>query len=247
MTSAMSIETTRPLAAGYALSVGDDELLVGHVLTSVAGWGPELEINIAISSMGQDEIGHARRLYDYALRSTAEAERHAYETPAERLGVSALAKSYPRRWESLLARQLMYELADQARLEILRGCGVEALAALAAEIEHEERYHRDFWRTWLTSTLAQGESAVARVQSEIDSYWPAAGSMFEVEDSVEDELGVAPGTFAAARDQYLRELSGVLEENGLVVPAGNSSPVDDSLAEMLAEMRVVYDTAPGQW
>jgi 1,2-phenylacetyl-CoA epoxidase catalytic subunit len=85
------------------------------------------------------------------------------------------------------------------------------------------------------------------VQSEIDSYWPAAGSMFEVEDSVEDELGVAPGTFAAARDQYLRELSGVLEENGLVVPAGNSSPVDDSLAEMLAEMRVVYDTAPGQW
>ena len=39
--------------AGLLVRLSDDDLLTGHVLTSVAGWGPELEINIALSSMGR--------------------------------------------------------------------------------------------------------------------------------------------------------------------------------------------------
>ena len=64
---------------GLVIRLADDDLLTGHVLTSVAGWGPELEINIALSSMGQDEIGHARRLYALVIPDRADIERFVYE------------------------------------------------------------------------------------------------------------------------------------------------------------------------
>lgn len=249
-----AVTTGEDIGSGYVAAVADDELLVGHVLTSVAGWGPELEINIAVSSIGQDEIGHARRLYELGLGGPVAAERRVYESPAADLGACRLVRSYPRRWESLVVRQFLYEEGDHVRLGLLRGCSQPGLAALAEEMEHEERYHRDFWRTWLDSTAGKGADAKHRLQAELDCYWPVAGSLLEIPTDVETVLGLEAGTFATALDDHLQSLVDRLAEHGLRVPdvvvansrAEGAGP-DDRLDEMLAEMRSVYADAPGSW
>jgi ring-1,2-phenylacetyl-CoA epoxidase subunit PaaC len=45
------------------LALADDELVLGHRHSEWTGWAPYLEEDLAFSSIGQDEVGHARLLY----------------------------------------------------------------------------------------------------------------------------------------------------------------------------------------
>ncbi len=241
-----------PLAAGSAVNdaltgLADDELLIGHVLTSVAGWGPELEINIALSSMGQDEIGHARRLY--ALVAGADIERMVYERPAIEFRASPLARTCPVEWELLLARQFLYESAADARAAVLAHSDVGELATLVTEMQHEERYHLDFWLTWLRTTAGRSADTRDRVQRALDQMWPLAAASFLPgrAAAVEEGLGLPDGALARARDMWLSQTHAACEELGLRLRDGNPDPQLDRLEEMLGEMRSVYQTAPGRW
>jgi ring-1,2-phenylacetyl-CoA epoxidase subunit PaaC len=239
------------LAAGGAVSdaltgLADDELLMGHVLTSVAGWGPELEINIALSSMGQDEIGHARRLY--ALVAGGDMERMVYERPATEFRASPLARTRPVEWELLLARQFLYESAADARAAVLARSELGELATLVTEMQHEERYHLDFWVTWLRTTAGRS-GARDRVQGALDQMWPVATASFLPgrTAAVEEGLRLPEGALARARDMWLSKTHAACEELGLRLHDGCPDPQLDRLEEMLGEMRSVYRTAPGRW
>jgi len=238
---------------GVLTMLADDELLTGHVLTSVAGWGPELEINIALSSMGQDELGHARRLY--ALIAGADGvDRMVYERPAAGFRAGPLARTCPAEWELLLARQFLYETADAARVAVLARCGAGDLAALAAEMEHEERYHLDFWHTWLRTTTARSATARDRVQRALDLMWPLATMSFlpgsflpPGPGAAEAALGLPDGALGRARDQWADAARTACAGLGLELRDGAPDPGLDRLGEMLDEMRCVYQTAPGSW
>ena len=106
------------------------------MLTSLAGWGPELEINIALSSMGQDEIGHARRLYGLVAGGPAATERLVYERPGAEFLASPLARTYPTEWEGLLARQYLYETADAARAAVLAKAADPDFGGLVTEMSY---------------------------------------------------------------------------------------------------------------
>ncbi len=228
--------------------LADDELLTGHVLTSVAGWGPELEINIALSSMGQDEIAHAQQFYALAFGSDG-VERAAYERPPAAFRASALARTYPAEWERLLARQFLYETASAARAAVLADACVAELAALVTEMEHEERYHLDFWRTWLRTTTTRSAGARDRVQRAFDRMWPLATISFlpERPDAVEAALGLPAEALHLARDGWLSATQAACGQLGLSLANGNPDPELDRLELMLGEMRCVYQTAPGRW
>ncbi|HUY44453.1 MAG TPA: Phenylacetic acid catabolic protein [Streptosporangiaceae bacterium] len=253
MTSAGRMPPPGPLPVGSAVSdaltgLADDELLTGHVLTSVAGWGPELEINIALSSMGQDEIGHARRLYALG-DSEGEVDRMVYERPPAEFRASVLARTYPAEWELLLARQFLYETAGAARAAVLAGSCVDDLALLVAEMEHEERYHLDFWHTWLRTTTARSAGARDRVQRALDQMWPLATVSFlpERPGAVEEALGLPDGALQRARDEWISATHAACGQLGLRLCEGTPDPGLDRLDAMLSEMRYVYRTAPGRW
>ena len=228
--------------------LADDELLTGHVLTSLAGWGPELEINIALSSMGQDEIGHARRLYAL-VAGDDEVERMVYERPPGEFRASVLARTYPAEWELLLARQFLYETAGAALAAVLARSRMVEVAMLVTEMEHEERYHLDFWRTWLRTTTTRSAGARDRVQRALDQMWPLATMSFLPGGggAAEEGLGVPDGALGEARDEWLSATHVACGELGLSLREGTPDPRLDRLGEMLGEMRYVYQTAPGRW
>jgi ring-1,2-phenylacetyl-CoA epoxidase subunit PaaC len=233
----------------FLVGVADDELLTGHVLTSVAGWGPELELNIAMSSIGQDEIGHARRLYEFLLGDRAEVERFVYERPAAEFRATALTRTYPSRWESVLVRSYLYETADAARTAALADSGRPDVGALFAEMVHEERYHLDFWATWLRSTVSKGAEGRRRVQQALDEVWPLAQASFGPSVPEDDEagLGLAAGTLSGAYRGWAADVATVTAELGLELREDGRATLPDALDAMLDEMRFVYRTAPGSW
>jgi phenylacetate-CoA oxygenase PaaI subunit len=239
--------------ADLVIRLADDDLLTGHVLTSVAGWGPELEINIALSSMGQDEIGHARRLYALVIPDRVEIERFVYERPAAEFRAGALARTYPREWEALLARQYLGETADAARAAVLGRSTRPGFAALLEEMGHEQRYHLDFWSAWLATTSGRSAGARQRVQHALDQMWPLAAASFLPDEpaATERALGLPAGALEAARRDWAGSVRQACGPLGLEVRDGagqsDADPAPDRLTDMLGEMRYVYATAPGSW
>ena len=50
--------------ASLLFALADDELILGHRLSEWTGWVPYIEEDLALSSIAQDEIAHARMLLD---------------------------------------------------------------------------------------------------------------------------------------------------------------------------------------
>ena len=47
-----------------AFALADDELVLGHRHAEWTGWAPHIEEDLAFSSIAQDEMAHARLLYE---------------------------------------------------------------------------------------------------------------------------------------------------------------------------------------
>ena len=54
----------RAAIAGLLLTMADDEFVIGFRDSEWTGIAPMLEEDVAFSSLAQDEIGHARLLYE---------------------------------------------------------------------------------------------------------------------------------------------------------------------------------------
>ena len=68
------------------LSMADDEFVIGFSDSEWTGIGPILEEDVAISSLAQDELGHARALYELFAEVVADgrdADAVAYDRPPE--------------------------------------------------------------------------------------------------------------------------------------------------------------------
>src|SRR5439155_6975567 len=55
---------------GLLLALADDELILGHRHSEWTGWAPNIEEDLAFSSIAQDEMAHARLLYRLASELT---------------------------------------------------------------------------------------------------------------------------------------------------------------------------------
>src|SRR4030067_374649 len=56
----------RAAFGGYLLALADDELVLGHRHSEWTGFAPDIESDVALSSVAQEEIGHARLFYERA-------------------------------------------------------------------------------------------------------------------------------------------------------------------------------------
>src|SRR4029077_2071120 len=55
---------SRAAVRGLLLAIADDELVLGHRHSEWTGFAPDIESDVAMSSIAQEDIGHARVLYD---------------------------------------------------------------------------------------------------------------------------------------------------------------------------------------
>ena len=132
------------------LEIADDELILGWRNSEWTGIAPFLEEDVAFSSIAQNEIGHARALYQLVaddLGTTPDElafDRRPEEYRCSRLVELRLADD----WARTIARHWLYEQADARRLETLKAADDPAVAGLAAKIDREEAYHRMHARMW---------------------------------------------------------------------------------------------------
>ena len=135
--------------AQLLLAIADDELVLGWRDSEWTGIAPFLEEDVAFSSIAQNEIGHARALYELAARDLdTTADELAFDRKPEEYRCCKLVELRLPEWERTIARHVLYEEADQARLERLKDFDDEELASLAAKIDREEAYHRMHAQMW---------------------------------------------------------------------------------------------------
>jgi ring-1,2-phenylacetyl-CoA epoxidase subunit PaaC len=140
----------RRVNAQALLKIADDELVLGWRNSEWTGIAPFLEEDVAFSSIAQNEIGHARALYELAARELGTtADELAFDRAPDEYRCSRLVElRLVPDWARTIARHVLYEAADEKRLQELMGSDDAEVAGLAAKIDREEAYHRMHAQMW---------------------------------------------------------------------------------------------------
>src|SRR5436305_5451372 len=156
------------------LEIADDELILGWRNSEWTGIAPLLEEDVAFSSISQNEIGHARALYELAARElgTTADELAVDRQPGEYLS-APLVELRRLEWARTIARHYLYETADAVRIEALCSSDDPEVAGLAAKIAREEAYHLMHAELWIERLLATDEGR-ERLREAVDELWPYA-------------------------------------------------------------------------
>jgi len=136
--------------AQLLLPIADDELVLGWRNSEWTGIAPFLEEDVAFSSIAQNEIGHARALYQLVADELGTtADELAFDRAPEEYRCSQFAQlRLVPDWARTIARHYLYETADAKRIEALKASDDPEIAGLAAKIEREEAYHRMHAEMW---------------------------------------------------------------------------------------------------
>jgi ring-1,2-phenylacetyl-CoA epoxidase subunit PaaC len=220
---------TREALAELLLSLADDEFVIGFWDSEWTGIAPMLEEDVATSSIAQDEIGHARALYELLADVTDDdADQIAFGRAVGDYRHAALLNHARGDWAFTVARRFLYEHADAVRLEALAHSSHEPLAGLATKMRREESYHLMHWDLWLRR-LADGrgearprlEAAMARCLADAGSvFTPLAG---------EDRLlkaGILAEPLEALRGQWRERVTPLLAELRLPAPGADAPDPD---------------------
>jgi ring-1,2-phenylacetyl-CoA epoxidase subunit PaaC len=205
--------------ASVLLELADDELIVGWRDSEWTGIAPTLEEDVAFSSIAQNEIGHARALYELAAHELGtDADALAFDRSPDEYRCAPLVELHLLEWAHTIARRYLYEEADRVRIEALKSSPDEAVAGLAAKIDREEVYHRMHAELWAARLREE-----PRFRAAVEELWPYALGV------VSEEL----------RPELARRV-------GLdVVEAKERGEHTPELAELWEEMTMVRRSAPG--
>jgi ring-1,2-phenylacetyl-CoA epoxidase subunit PaaC len=195
---------------GLLLSLADDELILGHRHSEWTGWAPYLEEDLAFSSLGQDEIGHARLLYELAEPlAEKDADALALGRRPEEYRHAILCERPNRDWGYTIARQYLYDTADDVRLAALERSSFAELAAAVKTIRLEERYHLEHARQWFARLAAGSVQARQRFAEGLEAAMGEAMALFE---TLPDEQSlVGDGVLPSPNEELL---AGWLERVG---------------------------------
>jgi ring-1,2-phenylacetyl-CoA epoxidase subunit PaaC len=157
------------------LAFADDELVLGWRDSEWTGIAPALEEDVAFSSIAQNEIGHARAIYQLLAD---DPDALAFDRRPEEYRCAPLVQlRLVPDWARTIARRILYEAVDELRLARLRVSPDEAVAGLAAKIDREEVYHRMHAQMWHDRLRDEPRFAAA-----LDELWPYALVMAEPDD-----------------------------------------------------------------
>jgi ring-1,2-phenylacetyl-CoA epoxidase subunit PaaC len=206
------------------LGLADDELVLGWRDSEWTGIAPMLEEDVAFSSIAQNEIGHARALYQLLGN---DADALAFDRQLDEYRCAPLVELRLLDWARTIARRWLYEVADEIRIAALMEDGDSTVAGLAAKINREEAYHRmhaEMWHERLRET--------PQFRAAVEELWPYA-------------VGLLP---EGQRDELAVRVSLPLPGDRLLLGKERGAHTDE-LAELWDEMTMVRRSAPAgaQW
>ncbi len=208
--------------AELLLTMADDEFVSGFTDSEWTGIAPILEEDVAISSIAQDELGHARALYELlssVLDDGRDADAIAYDRSPEEYRHARLLDEPRGDWADTIARRFLYELADEARLTSI-GDGFAPLTELVGKLRREERYHRMHLVTWIDRLAKGGDDSRTRLERALGAAGADAATVFtplEGEPAL-THAGILTRSMAQAEAAWRADLTGILVPLGLAVP-----------------------------
>jgi ring-1,2-phenylacetyl-CoA epoxidase subunit PaaC len=206
------------------LELADDELILGWRDSEWTGVAPSLEEDVAFSSIAQNEIGHARALYELAARDLdTTADELAFDRGPSEYVSAPLVELRRMDWAHTIARHWLYETADEIRLESLKASEDPEVAGLAAKMDREEAYHRMHAAMWVGRL--RGDE---RFEAAVDDLWPAAVALLA------DDL----------RPVLAERIGRPLPSNSLLLGLERGTHSDE-LRELWEEMTMVRRSVPG--
>ena len=216
------------------LAIADDELVLGWRNSEWTGIAPVLEEDVAFSSIAQNEIGHARALYQLhcarsaageagtsapvrapsSLRTTDDADALAFDRSPDEYRCSPLVQlRFVPDWARTIARHWLYETLDELRIARLKASSDTAVAGLAAKIDREEVYHRLHAQMWADRLRDEPRFVAA-----VEELWPYA--VAAVEEDLRAELAARTGldlpTGTVERDAHVDDWPALWEEMTMV-------------------------------
>ena len=207
------------MSAQALLELADDELILGWRNSEWTGIAPFLEEDVAFSSIAQNEIGHARALYQLAAEELGTtADELAFDRKPEEYRCAQLVElRFVPDWARTIARHYLYETADQIRIEALKEADDPKVAGLAAKIDREEAYHRMHAHMWHERLRDE-----PRVQEAIEELWPYAVALLDESQrprlAEETHLPLPSNTVLQGlnREAHTEELPALWEEMTMV-------------------------------
>lgn len=203
---------------GLLLALADDELVIGHRHSEWTGWAPYLEEDLAFSSIGQDELGHARLLYEIAEPLAGrDPDALALGRESNEYRHAILCERPNGDWGFTTARQFLYDTADDVRLSALERSSFPELAAAVKSIRLEERYHLEHARQWFSRFAGGPVEARQRFAEGLESAVGEALALFETlpEEAALLADGVLPVSSEDLLGEWLATLGSTLEEASL--------------------------------
>ena len=160
-------------------SMADDEFVIGFSDSEWTGIAPLLEEDVAMSSLAQDELGHATALYGLLGELTGtDPDALAYDREPEAYRHCRLLDHGRGDWAMTIARRFLYDSADVIRLEALAGSSWTPLAELVAKLVREERYHRMHAGAWLDRLARADGEPRDRLMAALAKLAPDAATVF---------------------------------------------------------------------
>jgi ring-1,2-phenylacetyl-CoA epoxidase subunit PaaC len=206
------------------LEIADDELILGWRDSEWTGIAPSLEEDVAFSSIAQNEIGHARALYELAARELGgDADALAFDRQPSEYRCAQLVELRRLDWAHTIARHWLYECADEIRLAALKESDDAEVAGLAAKMDREEAYHRMHAQMWADRLRDE-----PRFDSAVEELWPYAATVLSEEQ----------------RPALAARVGRSVPSNNLLLAHKRGAHSDD-LRELWEEMTMVRRSVPG--
>ncbi len=210
--------------------VADDEWIVAHRGSEWLGLAPDLEEDLAYSSINQDEMGHAH--FYYALLAELgdpEPERTVYGRPPEQWRNARILEAPNGDWAQTVALRYFYEVFDDLRLEGLSHSLWQPLQDGIRTIRREESYHLQHFSTWFDMLAVGTPESRRRLVNGIDALWMNLGDLFSwgQPDTWLAAMGLDNLSQPVIKAAWERRVGDKLEAAGIPWPG----PVPEPLAD----------------
>jgi ring-1,2-phenylacetyl-CoA epoxidase subunit PaaC len=210
-------------------TLADDEFVIGFSDSEWTGIAPLLEEDVAMSSLAQDELGHAAALYDLLAGLTAsDRDALAYDREADAYRHARLLDHGRGDWAMTIARRWLYETADAIRLDALAGGTWAPLRELIAKIQREERYHRMHVSTWFERLATTPGEPRDRLVDALATLGPDASTVFTplADETTLVDAGILAGTMRDQEAAWRATVEPVLAQHGLPTLPDAPAPLD---------------------
>ncbi|WP_257349370.1 1,2-phenylacetyl-CoA epoxidase subunit PaaC [Pseudalkalibacillus decolorationis] len=245
-------------------SLADDDFILAYRGSEWLGLAPHIEEDVAYSSINQDMMGHATRLYrilEELGEGKADEISHLRKPEQfrnailleERNGEGTYLEKPDFDWAFAVVRNYFYTVHKKIRMESLRKSSYEPLKDTALKVSIELQYHLMHWDMWFKQLMTSTDEAKRRMTSAIERCWIEMNGVLSL-GPMADEM-TSKGYVASEedmREKWLTHMKKTFEEINAPFPKrlamskgnGRQGEHTEDLKTALQTLSEVYETNP---